>query len=954
MRPRLTMHHRTSTKLTVRAVLTLLALSLTSDHAGAADARSWTTSSFLDLVDGSFSDGGVNTYVTATGEVVLINRTDLNGDGSIDLVLPNEHDSNERPDLSIYWGGDRFSSRRRMQLPTNGGNDGAVADLNQDGFPDLIVANNFNGTKTDLDSYIYWGSKTGLDASRRSGLPTRGAQAVAVGDLNQDGHPDVVFANSGLGYHVTVDRANESFVYWGSSEGYSPDRRMVLRTINSRDVRIADLNGDEYPELIFANEGNIDEEAGALIYWGGASGDPTERRSTHLPGDRTSALTVADLNGDAYPEIVLANAYRLKTRELGMYNTVDTVSVNSYVYWGSKQGYSVEARTPLPTVGASDVEASDLNRDGRPDLVFANRSGNVSYVYWASTEGYRPHKRTALPTHNPTSCTVEDLDQDGYPDLVFAQRWAPQYQRPKAYLYWGGEDGFSAENRSELAISDATGVQTGDLNGDGATDLVFIHAADTNLPTPSYIYWGDQAGKFEAGRRKSLPSGYGFCTSADLNRDGHVDLLFGAIPDDRNGAGIYWGYRGRYSSRNRSRLGDVPVFGTRAADFNRDGYLDVSLGLFAPGRASSSEIYWGGPSGFSSENRFVSQVGGIRGHALGDLNRDDWLDIVFSSTDNQVVIYWNSASGFDKDRTRTLPARASVSVEVADLNGDGFLEVIVPNLFDADPAPDKAESFGGSAQGDTFVYWGGSKGYDVSRRTVLPSVGNADVAVADLNNNGLLDMVLTSYHAGYTRSHPSTIYWNSSSGFDASRATQLPTNSASGVYISDFDRDGHADIFFACHSKEGKHRNDSFLYWGSDAGFSTERRTLLPGLGPHQLTSDAGHIYDRGDRYDYVSRPFDAGSKARLDSISWKGETPFGTGLEFQVRWADSKEALASAPWMGPSGQQSFYVVSGSSLAQEDAEARWIQYKATLVSPGSASSPVLRSVSLHYFPIAGS
>ena len=43
------------------------------------------------------------------------------------------------------------------------------------------------------------------------------------------------------------------------------------------DVRIADLNGDKYPELIFANEGNTDEEAGALIYWGGASGHHSER-----------------------------------------------------------------------------------------------------------------------------------------------------------------------------------------------------------------------------------------------------------------------------------------------------------------------------------------------------------------------------------------------------------------------------------------------------------------------------------------------------------------------------------------------------------------------------------------------------------------------------------------------------------------------------------------------------
>ncbi len=284
---------------------------------------------------------------------------------------------------------------------------------------------------------------------------------------------------------------------------------------------------------------------------------------------------------------------------------------------------------------------------------------------------------------------------------------------------------------------------------------------------------------------------------------------------------------------------------------------------------------------------------------------------------------------------------------MADLNRDGFLDVIVSNLYDADPASDKPQSFGGSPEGDTFIYWGGSGGYDVSRRIILPSVGNSDVAVADLNGNGLLDMVLSSYHAGYTRSHPSTIYWNSSSGFDASRATQLPTNSASGVHVNDFDRNGYADILFACHSKEGNHRNDSFLYWGSEAGFSTDRRTFLPGLGPHHLTSDAGHIYDRGNRYDYVSPPFNAGSKAHLESISWEGDTPFETGLEFQVRSAGTSQALKSAPWRGPKGPASFYTESGASLAGA-AEGRWIQYKASLVSPGSASSPVLGSVSIRY------
>ena len=940
------MHYHISVKVLLTLTKLLLVL-LCSTSVATAEVKTWTTSTFLDLVDGSFSDGGANTYVTASGEVVLINRRDINRDGNIDLVFPNDHDPNEKEDLLIYWGGDRFASQDRMQLPTDGGSDGLVADLNQDGFSDLIVANNFNGTKTDLDSYIYWGGENGLDASKWSSLPTRGARAVAVEDLNQDGHPDIVFANSGLGYHVTVDRDNRSFIYWGSSNGYSAERRLVLKTINCRDVTIADLNGDRYPDLVFANEGNTDEEGGALIYWGTTGGAYNQTPSTHLPGERSSAVAVADLNQDGFPEIALANSYRLKTREMGMYNIVDTVSVNSYVYWGSQNGYSVESRTSLPTVGASDVKAANLNQDEHLDLVFANRSGNVSYIYWGSAAGFRPHRRTSLPTQHPTRCTVEDLDQDSYVDLVFAQREAEPYLRPEAYIYWGGAHGFSADLRSELPTSEATGVQTGDLNGDGETDLVFINAADTNRPNPSYIYWGDDKGRFDAGRRKVLPSGGGFCSTTDIDHDGDVDLLFAWIGDEESGPGIYWAEHGRYSSRNRTMLSGRGAFSSRVADFNRDGYLDASLTQWAPGE-EATDLYWGGPAGFSSANKFVFQIGSIRGHVIGDLNRDDWLDIIFSTTNNRIVIYWNSPLGFDTDRKIALPGRVSASVEVADLNRDGFLDIVVPNLYDADPSPDKPQSFGGSPEGDTFIYWGGSGGYDVSRRIILPSVGNSDVAVADLNGNGLLDMVLSSYHAGYTRSHPSTIYWNSSNGFNASRATQLPTNSASGVHVNDFDRNGHADILFACHSKEGNHRNDSFLYWGSNAGFSTERRTLLPGLGPHHLTSDAGHVYDRGNRYDYVSPPFDAGSKARPESISWEGSTPFATGLEFQVRWADTRDALTTAPWNGPKGPESYYTESRASLASGASGARWIQYKASLVSPGSANSPVLRSVSIRY------
>ena len=221
--------------------------------------------------------------------------------------------------------------------------------------------------------------------------------------------------------------------------------------------------------------------------------------------------------------------------------------------------------------------------------------------------------------------------------------------------------------------------------------------------------------------------------------------------------------------------------------------------------------------------------------------------------------------------------------------------------------------------------------------------------MADLNRDGLLDLVLTSYHAGYTRSHPSYIYWNSSQGFDASNPTMLPTNSASGVLVADFNRDGHQDILFACHSKDGNHSNDSFLYWGSGDGYSSQRRTQLPGLGPHFLTAmDIGHIYDRSHRYDYISPPFEAPTDSRFARLDWEGDTPFRTGLEFQLRAAQTREALTSAPWLGPQGEKSYYREAGAVLLDLPRSARWIQYKASLISPDSVNSPVLRSVSVYY------
>ena len=70
------------------------------------------------------------------------------------------------------------------------------------------------------------------------------ARAAAVGDLNSDGLRDVVFANSAEGV---------SFVYWNSPKGFFPHRRSQVLAPSAHDVAIVDLNQDSHPELVVAN-----------------------------------------------------------------------------------------------------------------------------------------------------------------------------------------------------------------------------------------------------------------------------------------------------------------------------------------------------------------------------------------------------------------------------------------------------------------------------------------------------------------------------------------------------------------------------------------------------------------------------------------------------------------------------------------------------------------------------
>ncbi len=921
-----------------------------------AESSVWRTSTFLEFVDGIFSDGGVNSYVAADGSVRLINLWDLNNDGNFDIPVACGQDHDEEVDLVIYLAGESgFDPARKIRLPTDGAISATVADLNGDGWLEVIVANRFDGETTDLDCLIYWGSSKGF-LPEPTTLPAKAATAIAVADLDSDGCSDVVVANRGVDYHTTVDHFQKSFVYWGATSGFSADHRSTLNTINCADAVISDVDADGHLDIVFANEGNTESESGVTIYFGNSKRDFTGRNPMKLPGMYSSALSIEDLDRDGHADIVLANKYRLGEKpEIPSTNVVQSSFVKSYIYWGASNGYSADRRMELPTIGANDVAVGDLDGDGLADLAFANGAAKVSFVYWNSPRGFSPNRRSQIHGPGAHGVAIDDLNEDGHAELLLANYASAGTFDICSFIYWGSPEGFRRDRRTELPTSGAAAAVTGDLDGDGKKDVLFVNKIEGTAysggttgsvasrgPTTSWIYWGDDQGRFDPARRQGFPTVRGAYAhvSADLDVDGQVDVLFAQF--GKPGTIIFRGSTNGPQPAERSVVPGGSSGMARTSDFNRDGYLDLLL---------RSAVIYGQQTGYSENHRFVLSPQGMY-PGLADLNRDGWPDVI-SPLWHQVIIYWNSPAGFDNQRRTvlSLPGKRVSRVETADLNDDGFLDLVLAVYADARKPllPGEKAVIGSNPNADSYIYWGSDEGYSHLRRTSLPTVGPHDLLAADLNTDGYIDLFFSSYLAGIHRHFPGTIFWNGSEGFDPVRRTYIPAFSGCGTVAADCNLDGFQDLVVANHTRVGNHRSDLWLYWGSADGYAENRRTSLPAAGPHFLSAaPVGHIYNRSDRYDYISPPHDASRPRTLKSISWKADTPFRTRVELQIRTSATNRGLASAAWQGPDGPSNAFRAPGPIAPGVGGKDRWIQYRASLISPNSANTPVLREVSIEY------
>ena len=924
--------------------LTVLALlaALSVPAPGRDDYESWIThTSFEDFASGRIADGGTNLHIARSGQLEMTYRWDLNNDGYLDLLVIQDHNPLENTDVLVYWGKQggpesilpplpghqplarllrqiRLRDREVTRLPSDGGGRSMVVDLNQDGYPELVFCNFIHNYSVHMMALIYWGSPDGYQRGHRTELPTLLAGGLAAADFNGDGWVDLAFSNRGIegGERFGFDLHLESYVYWNGPRGFREEDRTVLATTSAADVAAADVDGDGYSDLLFAN--NNSKHQSLVLYRGGPEGFRTP--GEQWQGGDAVGVTLAEVSGDGNPDLILAHKD-------------DRVTVHK----GTGQGISRETWVEVPSLGATDSRVGDLNRDGRSELILPNESGDASYIYWGGEDGFSPGRRQELPTLAATDAVLADYNGDGWVDLAFSNNHDGATRDVVSYLYWNGPDGFHAAYRRELQSFGAVSLAAGDMDLDGHQDLAVINQnSGSHGAIDSVVYWGNPRHHYSPAASSIIPAKGGLATTADLDGDGWVDLIF---PDGSIFGGSSTGFR------LDKKLEMEPANGVSVGDLNRDGYLDLIYILGAATRElpPTARILWGGGNGHDPSRRTELRLGIRVGQAgrVADFNKDGALDLIFSDVDSEHVdLFWGSLeSGFSQENHSVLKIQPTSSPEIADLNGDGWLDLIFGGGWDP-------KRFGRPTR-QAILVWGSRDGFHSDRITELEAFDSLEQAVADLNRDGHLDIVMTNYHAYHTRTLPAFIYWGADGGsYSESRRTSLPAESSSALTVADMNQDSWLDLVVFNHLERGDHSVGSNIYWGGTDGYSYDRRHWFQTFGPHfGRLRDVGNIYDRQLREEYVSAILETPAGRSAARLRWKALTPHGTGVRFQVRSASSQAALESSPWRGPEGPGSYFRQSGSALRLPPGEG-WLQYRAILTTPDGGSTPVLQEVAI--------
>jgi hypothetical protein len=706
---------------------------------------------YINKKDGVFNDPVYTTITYSTGAQFYGNAgtvlfTDVNGDGIPDMVatVPYGYFTDTFQPASIVSilvflgkGDGTFNAPLPEQTSNFNGylfnefGNLVAADMNNDGKIDLVymVAGNDVNFNTTSFVTVVLGNGDGTFASFPSDFPTTGPVlpgvanntygSIAVSDVNGDGMPDVLFS---LG-------EGSLYTALGSGNGQLQNAQTVATGLSTdlitgpQMVNFADVDGDGILDAIAYNWGFI------AIYKGTGGGNfnntPLEQFVSGEGGDQQPMP--ADFNGDGHVDIV----------------EVDYDEARIDFYAGGDWAHAGAPAMSAPGDSAQTFQVmaiGDFNGDGVPDVVAADFNGvainpnggddgvksDLSYTPPTQTLGVNgtyPDIKVGINDGkgNFTYTTIlsqndefplgvswiepvaADLNKDGKADIILGDFHGLAISLNK------GDGAFAAPVQVDLNVSylpcGIAYVDVGDLNGDGAPDIVAAYPGDASCnaytqvtPSGVFILLNNGKGAFTS---TFMAYGYGAYLPklADLNGDGNLDLVLADINDAQldyflyaipgNGDGTFNLAGATLPLENTVVTAIIP------GDYNGDGKMDLALGVETQVDGNGNPIYnttgvnlltGNGDFTFGLAVQYSAGIYPIAG-ASADFNGDGLPDLALNMltfnyyTDIQTssFVYMANLGGgaFGPAVQTAAPVGAPGPVLVADINNDGAIDALV-------------------------------------------------------------------------------------------------------------------------------------------------------------------------------------------------------------------------------------------------------------------------------------